>query len=85
MIYKWPSPAKINLFLYVTDIRSDGYHNIQTLFQFLDYSDTLKIIPNKSGTIKLFSKKNFSLNKENIIITAAELLKYKAHYYQKKN
>ncbi|MBP8111526.1 MAG: 4-(cytidine 5'-diphospho)-2-C-methyl-D-erythritol kinase, partial [Agitococcus sp.] len=36
-----PSPAKLNLFLHITGRRADGYHNLQTLFQFLDYSDTL--------------------------------------------
>ncbi len=36
-----PAPAKLNLFLYVTGKRNDGYHNLQTLFIFLDYSDEL--------------------------------------------
>lgn len=31
----WPAPAKLNLFLYITGRRPDGYHNLQTLFQFL--------------------------------------------------
>ncbi|VFS49704.1 4-diphosphocytidyl-2-C-methyl-D-erythritol kinase [Budvicia aquatica] len=29
----WPSPAKLNLFLYITGRRADGYHDLQTLFQ----------------------------------------------------
>lgn len=36
---KWltlPAPAKLNLFLHITGRRADGYHNLQTLFQFLD-------------------------------------------------
>ncbi len=32
---QWPSPAKLNLFLYITGQRADGYHTLQTLFQFL--------------------------------------------------
>lgn len=36
-----PAPAKINRFLYITGRRADGYHELQTLFQFLDYSDVL--------------------------------------------
>ncbi|OZB08457.1 MAG: 4-(cytidine 5'-diphospho)-2-C-methyl-D-erythritol kinase [Marinobacter sp. 34-60-7] len=36
-----PSPAKLNLFLHITGRRPDGYHELQTLFQFLDYSDEL--------------------------------------------
>ena len=31
------SPAKINLFLHITGKREDGYHNIQTVFQLLDF------------------------------------------------
>ena len=38
---KLPSPAKLNLFLYVTGKRPDGYHELQTLFQFLDLCDGL--------------------------------------------
>jgi 4-diphosphocytidyl-2-C-methyl-D-erythritol kinase len=35
----WPAPAKINLFLHVTGRRADGYHELQTLFQLLDWGD----------------------------------------------
>ncbi len=35
------SPAKLNLFLHITGRRADGYHNLQTLFQFVDLCDTL--------------------------------------------
>ncbi|MGH6635034.1 MAG: 4-(cytidine 5'-diphospho)-2-C-methyl-D-erythritol kinase [Gammaproteobacteria bacterium] len=37
----WPAPAKINLFLHITGRRNDGYHELQTVFQFLDYADEL--------------------------------------------
>ncbi len=37
----WMAPAKINLFLHVTGRRADGYHTLQTAFQFLDYGDEL--------------------------------------------
>ncbi|KXS51429.1 MAG: 4-diphosphocytidyl-2-methyl-D-erythritol synthase, partial [Marinobacter sp. T13-3] len=36
-----PSPAKLNLFLHIVGKRPDGYHELQTLFQFLDYGDEL--------------------------------------------
>lgn len=39
---KLPAPAKLNLFLRITGRRADGYHNIQTLFQLLDYGDELE-------------------------------------------
>lgn len=38
----WPAPAKINLFLHVTGRRPDGYHSLQTAFQFLDRCDRLE-------------------------------------------
>jgi 4-diphosphocytidyl-2-C-methyl-D-erythritol kinase len=37
----WPAPAKLNLFLHVTGRRPDGYHELQTVFQFLDAGDRL--------------------------------------------
>ncbi len=41
-VSRWPAPAKINLFLHVTGRRDDGYHTLQTVFQFLEYCDALK-------------------------------------------
>ncbi|WP_038173048.1 4-(cytidine 5'-diphospho)-2-C-methyl-D-erythritol kinase [Vibrio pacinii] len=49
----WPSPAKLNLFLYITGRRDNGYHELQTLFQFLDHGDELTITANQSGQITL--------------------------------
>jgi len=37
----WPAPGKLNLFLHVLGRREDGYHELQTVFQFLDYGDSL--------------------------------------------
>ena len=37
----WPAPAKLNLFLQVTGRRPDGYHELQTVFQFLDFGTLL--------------------------------------------
>jgi len=45
MSVPWPAPAKINLFLHVTGRRADGYHELQTAFQFLDLADSLEIEP----------------------------------------
>jgi 4-diphosphocytidyl-2-C-methyl-D-erythritol kinase len=47
----WPAPAKINLFLHVTGRRADGYHTLQTLFQFLDYGDSLSFEISADGAI----------------------------------
>ncbi|WP_162926806.1 4-(cytidine 5'-diphospho)-2-C-methyl-D-erythritol kinase [Vibrio coralliirubri] len=42
----WPSPAKLNLFLYITGRRDNGYHELQTLFQFVDFGDELTVTVN---------------------------------------
>jgi len=39
----WPAPAKLNLFLHVTGRRSDGYHDLQTVFQLIDLADDIHI------------------------------------------
>ena len=47
----WPAPAKLNLFLHVTGRRDDGYHLLQTVFQFLDYGDGLEFEVRPDGKI----------------------------------
>ena len=68
------SPAKLNLFLHVTGKRSDGYHELQTLFQLLDWGDQLKFTPNQTGTITLQSNATDIPMEENLIVRAARLL-----------
>lgn len=75
MMSQWPSPAKLNLFLYITGRRDDNYHNLQTLFQFLDYSDTLTITPRADSHIKLLTPLKGVAEPDNLIIRAARLLK----------
>ena len=48
----WPAPAKINLFLHVLGRRADAYHELQTLFQFLDLCDELTFTPNREGRVR---------------------------------
>jgi 4-diphosphocytidyl-2-C-methyl-D-erythritol kinase len=48
----WPAPAKLNLFLHVTGRRADGFHELQTLFQFLDFGDTLQFEVDDSGEVR---------------------------------
>lgn len=78
MITTWPAPAKLNLFLYITGRRPDGYHNLQTLFQFLDYGDTLHIEPDQSGNISLLTPVAGVPDEQNLIVRAAKLLKQAA-------
>ncbi|HTC37730.1 MAG TPA: 4-(cytidine 5'-diphospho)-2-C-methyl-D-erythritol kinase [Steroidobacteraceae bacterium] len=39
----WPAPAKLNLFLHILGRRPDGYHELQSCFQFIDLCDEIKI------------------------------------------
>ncbi|NIF00735.1 4-(cytidine 5'-diphospho)-2-C-methyl-D-erythritol kinase [Pantoea sp. Acro-805] len=78
MITTWPAPAKLNLFLYITGRRPDGYHNLQTLFQFLDFGDTLEITPDSSGKIRLLTPLPGVVDEENLIVRAAQALKQAA-------
>ncbi|HET7688133.1 MAG TPA: 4-(cytidine 5'-diphospho)-2-C-methyl-D-erythritol kinase, partial [Candidatus Macondimonas sp.] len=50
---RWPAPAKLNLFLHVLGRRPDGYHDLQTLFQFVAFGDEVFIEPTKDGEIQL--------------------------------
>ncbi|ATM95654.1 4-diphosphocytidyl-2-C-methyl-D-erythritol kinase [Yersinia frederiksenii] len=74
--YVWPSPAKLNLFLYITGRRADGYHQLQTLFQFLDYSDELTIVPRDDDQIHLLTPIEGVENEQNLIVRAARLLQH---------
>jgi 4-diphosphocytidyl-2-C-methyl-D-erythritol kinase len=68
------SPAKLNLFLHITGRRPDGYHQLQTLFQLLDWGDQLHFSTNNSGTINLDSADLDIPVEENLIVRAARLL-----------
>ncbi|MGH8140852.1 MAG: 4-(cytidine 5'-diphospho)-2-C-methyl-D-erythritol kinase [Steroidobacteraceae bacterium] len=49
---RWPAPAKLNLFLHVTGRRPDGYHELQTIFQLIDFCDTIAISVREDGRIE---------------------------------
>lgn len=72
------SPAKLNLFLHITGRRDDGYHELQTLFQLLDWGDQLCFTPNRGGAITLDIDSTGSATdiplEDNLIVRAARLL-----------
>ncbi|WP_340619829.1 4-(cytidine 5'-diphospho)-2-C-methyl-D-erythritol kinase [Xenorhabdus siamensis] len=74
MTLTWPSPAKLNLFLYITGRRLDGYHELQTLFQFLDYGDEMTITPRQDNQIRLLTPVKGVAHDDNLIVRAARLL-----------
>lgn len=68
------SPAKLNLFLHILGRRPDGYHRLQTLFQLLDWGDTLRFEVNESGTVTLEGDALGIPAGDNLIVRAARLL-----------
>ncbi|WED22506.1 4-(cytidine 5'-diphospho)-2-C-methyl-D-erythritol kinase [Vibrio sp. JC009] len=81
-ITSWPSPAKLNLFLYITGRRENGYHDLQTLFQFLDHGDELTIQATEGGEINISPEIEGLKKEDNLIWKAAKALQEKAgcHY-----
>ncbi|MBV53493.1 MAG: 4-(cytidine 5'-diphospho)-2-C-methyl-D-erythritol kinase [Coxiellaceae bacterium] len=71
-----PSPAKVNTFLHVLDRRPDGYHNLQTGFQFLDFCDEMSFQYRDDGIIQLTPSMSAIPEKDNLILKAANHLKH---------
>ncbi|WP_150279151.1 4-(cytidine 5'-diphospho)-2-C-methyl-D-erythritol kinase [Halopseudomonas salina] len=69
-----PAPAKLNLFLHVTGRRPDGYHTLQTVFQFMDRCDTLHFGLRADSSLVLHSPLPGVAAEDNLIIRAARLL-----------
>lgn len=71
----WPAPAKLNLFLHITGRLDNGYHSLQTNFQFLNYGDSLSFDINTSNHITVLPEVKGVLPEENLIYRAAMMLK----------
>ncbi|MBO3275028.1 4-(cytidine 5'-diphospho)-2-C-methyl-D-erythritol kinase [Pseudomonas schmalbachii] len=69
-----PAPAKLNLFLHILGRRPDGYHELQTLFQFLDHGDELQFALREDGVIHLRSDIPGVPHDSNLIVRAARKL-----------
>lgn len=70
----WPAPAKLNLFLHIIGRREDGYHLLQTAFQFIDYCDWLEFRPCTESRIRYRSPLPGVALKHNLVYRAAKLL-----------
>lgn len=70
----WPAPAKLNLFLHITGRRDDGYHLLQTAFQFLDWSDKLRFRVNTTGEVTLHAPRLEIAAQDNLVMRAARAL-----------
>ena len=70
------SPAKLNLFLHITGRRPDGYHQLQTLFQLLDWGDSMHFTVNNSGEITLTMQDLGIPQEQNLVVRAARKLQH---------
>lgn len=73
-----PAPAKLNLMLHILGRRADGYHELQTLFQFLDHGDELGFSRRDDGHIRLHTEVAGVAHDSNLIVRAARKLQAQA-------
>lgn len=69
-----PAPAKLNLFLHIVGRRPDGYHELQTLFQLLDYGDELIFSRRTDSTIAVTTVNGELDPQTNLVVLAANQL-----------
>ncbi len=73
----WPAPAKLNLFLHITGRRSDGYHLLQTVFQFIQLEDAIDFTILESDTVQRSSTMPGVDAEDDLVVRAAHMLKEK--------
>ncbi len=71
-----PAPAKLNLFLHINAQRANGYHELQTIFQFIDYCDELTFMMRVDRQIHLHAKVAGVSTHNNLISRAARLMQH---------
>lgn len=74
----WPAPAKLNLMLRIVGRREDGYHLLQTVFQFLDVADMLRFQLRPDGEIRRATSLLGVPEGEDLVVRAARLLQQEA-------
>ena len=74
----WPAPAKLNLFLHIVGRRGDGYHLLQTLFQFVDLRDELRFTPRAGADIRLLTPLPGVAPEQDLCVRAARALQARA-------
>ena len=74
MTTNWLAPAKINLFLHVTGRRADGYHTLQTVYQFVNLCDVLQFSVREDNEITLDTSFDEVPPPENLVVRAARAL-----------
>lgn len=74
----WPAPGKLNLFLHVVGRRADGYHLLQTAFQFIDLADELRFWQRPPGVIERAADLPGVPADDDLCVRAARLLANRA-------
>lgn len=69
-----PAPAKINRFLHIVGQREDGYHELQTIFQFIDLADELSFTLRNDRKIVMKTVLNGVSDRDNLVLRAAHAL-----------
>ncbi|WP_374087476.1 4-(cytidine 5'-diphospho)-2-C-methyl-D-erythritol kinase [Methylomicrobium lacus] len=77
---KWPAPAKLNLMLRITGRRDDGYHLLQTVFQFIDLCDWITFHPVDEDRVGLYNTLPGVAEADDLTVRAAQLLKAETGY-----
>lgn len=70
----WPAPAKVNLFLHILGHRPDGYHELQTVFQFAGLCDTLSFAFREDGEVRRTTDLPGVAPEADLVVRAARLL-----------
>jgi len=71
----WLAPAKLNLMLRVVGRRADGYHLLQTVFQFIDHCDRLYFEPRPDGEVMRRRGAPGVLPEQDLVVRAARALR----------
>jgi len=70
----WPAPAKLNLMLRIIGRRADGYHLLQSVFQFIDLADELAFRVRDDGVIRRLNDLDGVAPDDDLVVRAARLL-----------
>ena len=69
-----PSPAKLNLFLHITGRRENGYHELQSIFQLIDFYDWMEFERTDTNSIQIEGLNSVDLE-QNLIYKALQMIK----------
>lgn len=69
-----PAPAKLNLMLRITGRRNDGYHLLQTVFQFVEFGDRVNLQLTDDAKIIRSNGADSVAAEQDLVVKAARLL-----------